>query len=1542
MGGTQASEKFARNNFCINCGKVSEKFMSCEKCQCGRYCSSSCLQEHEDHARYCAMICEVERIETTKQLSRGISIMDSEKLPLKLKKKLISLVGERPLVNVFLDNKEIVGLWDTGAMVSILTRAFLEENFPEVEILPVVDFMKHEVLRINTANQAELAIDGVVVFDFGVEKGNPLFQVPFLVTSDALSRPIIGYNTIEYFVMNFGQNMDMPASLSKVVCDLMPKSAGDVVNVITAGGQITEISRVAKLHKSYSIPARTSLKVRIKIKDFDFADSYNKPICFTPLEELCVENELVYFESVDVLKRGKRFMDIVIYNPTPSVVSVEKGKVVGSVSDIASGFSLPIFPDSDHIAEQSSCGAEINELSSDEYGELKFDLDGLTPEQKEQAEKLLTDERKIFSTSKNDIGHIPDFKLKIELMDKIPVSEAYRKIPRQLYDEVKNHVNNLLANGWVRESKSAYASPMVCVRKKCGGLRLCIDFRRLNRKTIPDRQPIPRIQDILDDLGGNSWFSTLDMSQAYHQGEIEEESRKFTAFSTPWSLLEWVRIPYGITNAPPAFQRFINNCLAGLRDDICMAYLDDILVYSKSFNEHIVNIRKVFRCLGAKGVKLNPKKCVFFKREVKYLGRLISEAGYRPDPENTEALEKCKEPIETVGELRALLGFLGYYRTYIKDFSRKLKPVYDLLQTKEGSKKMNSKTKVEWTAEHQKAINDVIDYLRSPEVIAYPDYELPFVVHCDASELGLGAVLYQRKDDKLRIVSFASRTLTPAEKNYVLHSGKLEFLALKWCITEKFSNHLLHGAPFECVSDNNPLTYVQTTAKLNAAGLRWVNQLANYHFSIRYRPGKKHLDADYLSRHPLKCLEEAEAEASVALQAEDVDILLSESGRRPAAVTTVDVSSLSVGVGEAAERIPRDDVIAAQKADDVIGPVYMFVESGVLPNKVQREQLSSESKILLKQSKQLLLEGGLLLRNTKSFKQIVLPKIYHQTVYTELHEKLAHVGSEKVYELARMRFYWPRMQAHIDFYVRNQCRCLIAKKKNSSDRDPLVPIESQYPLELVSLDLLHLDRAKGGFEFVLVVCDHFTRWVQLYAMRGKKGQEAADKIFNDYVLKHGFPTRLHHDQGKEFDNQLFHRLEELAGVKMSRTSPYHPSGNGMVERMNRTLRNMLTTLKESEKSNWKAHLPALAFAYNSTVNKTTGYSPYYLMFGRDPLLPVDVMFGVGEMDRSTDDIRKKTYRRFIEDWKESLSGAYEIVRRHAKKAADVNKRSYDRKVRGVVINVGEKVLTRNREKGGTGKMRTWWEDRVYVVVKRDGPVFTIRSVPEKGQKSVVEKRVHRNNIITCNYLLEHGKEVSTSEESGQKKAVVQPKKKVNDARNERKAKVIQHPLSALAPAYRPPSQPVGGNGSDDSDDDDVYVVVQSEPETVDIDSTMEVNEHEHENTSVHSEIVDEALSPNDIDGDGTRVLVELSDSESIDEGEGAGFLSGEGVDVDSSEDEATTVDEAANNDTPPCPEESPASSPDSDGSPIVRRSTRVPIPKAIFTFDEIGGNPVHR
>ena len=325
----------------------------------------------------------------------------------------------------------------------------------------------------------------------------------------------------------------------------------------------------------------------------------------------------------------------------------------------------------------------------------------------------------------------------------------------------------------------------------------------------------------------------------------------------------------------------------GLRDTVCIAYLDDILCYGRSFEEHVVNLKIVLKRLKSRGIKLRPDKCQFCKPEIRYLGRLISSTGYRPDPEDTSSLEKFRTPPKTVGEVRTLLGFLGYYRNYVKDFSRKLKPVYDLLKTDSlgrtlPKKRINLKTKtcydskrkINWDTKLQEVVDDVIETLKSPNVMAYPDFDVPFILHCDASSYGLGAVLYQQQGDKMRVISFASRTLTPAEKNYHLHSGKLEFLALKWSITEKFADYLAYGPPFTVYTDNNPLTYVLTSAKLNSTGLRWVSELADYDFTIKYRPGKIGNDADGPSRNPVS-VEEMEKNCTMEIDPANLSVVMS-------------------------------------------------------------------------------------------------------------------------------------------------------------------------------------------------------------------------------------------------------------------------------------------------------------------------------------------------------------------------------------------------------------------------------------------------------------------------------------------------------------------------------------------------------------------------------------------------------------------------------------------------------------------------------------------
>ena len=423
----------------------------------------------------------------------------------------------------------------------------------------------------------------------------------------------------------------------------------------------------------------------------------------------------------------------------------------------------------------------------------------------------------------------------------------------------------------------------------------------------------------------------------------------------------------------------------------------------------------------------------------------------------------------------------------------------------------------------------------------------------------------------------------------------------------------------------------------------------------------------------------------------------------------------------------------AQEEDSTIQKVLQVVRGGEMPKKAERKLMSKSEKALLNQLKRLELnQDGVLVRKTEHRVQLVLPEKFKKLVYEELHEKMGHLGAERVVQLASERFYWPYQSQEIHHYVEKVCQCIKRKKPNREQRAPLVNIKTTEPFEMVQIDFLHLDRSSGGYEYLMVVVDHFTRFVQAYPTRNKKGRTAADKIFNDFVLRFGFPRKLHHDQGGEFENDLFTRLHELSGVNASRTTPYHPQGDGTVERMNRTILNMLKTLPDNYKSKWKDHINKLTFAYNCTRNDATTFSPFFLLFGRSPRLPIDFMFNVQETEVGR---LKKSYQDFVDSWKEAMQEAYTIARHCSNKNAQRGKTGYDRKLFGACLNVGDRVLVRNlSERGGTGKLRSYWENDVYIVVskKNEVPVYTVRK--EKDKVEGKTRVVHRNLLFPCDHL----------------------------------------------------------------------------------------------------------------------------------------------------------------------------------------------------------------
>lgn len=1219
------------------------------------------------------------------------------------------LISSCPHISVSMNGVTVRCLVDTGSMVSTITESlFLEQLAPlGEECLKACHWLK-----LRAANGLSIPYVGYLELDIGL-CGKQMPRCGVLVVRDppggvsSQVPGVLGMNIIQKCYNElFGE---YGHSLFERTVDSVPPSVMEAMQECHIAGWRTPLAHPGNVrvrgNGACYIPGGT-----MKIITATCSDKYaGCTVLFEP-PEIGLPAGLLASPALVRVVRGTAYIPVV--NVGTTALSLFPHTVMGTL-DHVNVASMPAGVD-EVSGFTARAASQLVSTVADQVDAV--DLSGVPPEEQGSARALLRKYTTIFAASDHDLGCTTRITHDIPLLNDTPVRQRHRRIPPSEYENVKEHINKLLATQIIRESSSPFASPIVLVRKKDGSIRLCVDYRQLNIRTRKDAFPLPRIEETLDSLAGACLFSTLDLASGYNQVPVTEADRPKTAFCTPFGLFEWNRMPFGLCNAPSTFQRLMQRIFGDQQGQSLLLYFDDIVVFSSSIQQHLQRLEGVLGRLEKEGLKVKLSKCSFFKRQVRYLGHIISDQGVATDPDKIAAVANWKVPT-TASELRSFLGFASYYRRFVEGFAKLAAPLHRRVAQISGQSKRAAAKSVAafWDDECQRSFEALKERLCLAPVLAYADFSLPFILEIDASHSGLGAVLSQEQEGKVRPIAYASRGLRPPERNMTNYSSmKLELLGLKWAMTDKFREYLL-GQKCVVFTDNNPLSHLNT-AKLGAVEQRWAAQLASFNFELRYRSGRSNRNADALSR-----MHESGTDALTAL--------VPGTGMPPAlreAAPPPQLEAVQATVAAFPGPLPSD-IQALQESDLDIQAVASFWRQGKHPSYVERQRLSSSAQVLLRQWDRLTEKGGLIYRRVlrpdggEAVLQLLLPNTLIGDVLHQVHQEHGHQGVERTLALLRSRCYWPGMARDVAQWCRECQRCQVAKDTRPLARAPMSHLLASRPNEILALDFTLLEPSRSGVENVLVITDVFSKYTLAVPTRDQRAATVANVLVAEWFSKFGVPARLHSDQGRCFESSLIQQLCTLYGVAKSRTTPYHPAGNGQCERFNRTLHNLLRTLPESRKRDWCACLPQILYAYNTTPHQSTGESPYFLMFGQEPRLPVDFLLG-----RVEEPVGGEPQDWIIEH-QTRLQMAFDGARARLQEAAGRRKARYDQTVRDKPLTEGQLVLLRNTGLRGRCKTQDKWLAEHYVVVRapsEGGAVYKI--APVKDQTKV--KHVHQSAL----------------------------------------------------------------------------------------------------------------------------------------------------------------------------------------------------------------------
>jgi transposase InsO family protein len=1202
-------------------------------------------------------------------------------------------------VQVSINQAKTSALVDTGASISCIAKTFLEKSGFQNQTLDPSNVAK----VVGVCGETHKVLGTI---QLPINFGNQIIWQNFHVFQKLHHSMILGLD----FMEKHKANIDM----GNKVLYIQNNSA-------QAGSYQTDVG-LARTATPIRIPPQQEITIPVKISKH----KHGQVLLLEPLPGIANDNIAGAKCLVKVIKGKSQFR---LLNPTDQEIFLPQGRPIATAAPIETDSIQPLEP-TDSSTDQSPSINSANPQVNTEPIEVNLEHSDLSPEQKTQLTEFLQNNRDVFATNLKQLGKTDLYQHRIDTEPCNPIRQRFYRATPTVRAEMTKQIDEMLDAGIIEESSSCWQSPVVMVKKKDGSFRLAIDYRVLNKYTKITTFPLPRLDDVFDSIGESKAqvFSKLDLLGAYWQLPMDPETAFKSGFVTNEGSYVFRRLPFGLVNAGSSFQMLMSKVLKGLNWKIVLAYIDDILVMSKNFEEHIQHLKLVFDRLREAGLTLKPSKCEFGVKEVTFLGHVISKQGIQCDKNKTEAVNSFPVP-KNVHDIRSFVGLCQFYRRYIKSFSQIAAPLTQLLR---------NDVPFVWGDAQQKAFDTLKTSLTTSPILAYPDMQKDYVLTTDASIQAISYILSQLDNEgRERVISYGGRSLKAGEKNWPI--SELECLAVLEGI--KHYHIYLANKKFKVYTDHRALVYLQNIKQGTGRLARWSVLLQGYSFDIEHRRGIHNKNADALSRRdypPQSITNDRDIEdmlpSTTQVSSTHAQVRESPEGNEVYEVQffydSPDTVSSKPPLIAVTEPEKRADIGQLQRDCNDFQAIITYLETGELP------EVAKLARTVVHESSQYQMLNSVLFHfyqprtrglpaEQRLIKQLALPKILREDCLLAYHDSKAagcHLGIERTFIAIRNKYHWKHQYQDIHDYITSCDVCQRAKRHYHAHPAPLASMPVEEAFSRLHIDIMGpLTKTKEGYKYLLVIVDSFTKWTESFPIRTQEATEVADILYKEIFTRFGPPDRIVSDRGQTFVSKLVNAICQIFQVTRHVISSYHPCANSCVERMNQPIAQCLRTYCDEKQSNWADVIPSIMYALRmSPCSQTTGYSPYYLVFGREMRTPFDQAL-------IPKDTLPQTVKQHVQKVLDNLEIARKIATENVLRVQEKSKERFDKNTKPPPFALGDVVLlyTPRVPVGLSKKLHNKWTGPFYI--DKVTPHYTFYLRWSKDDKPL-KASVHANRL----------------------------------------------------------------------------------------------------------------------------------------------------------------------------------------------------------------------